>query len=230
MFHRLKQLQIKLIVNLLRPNSSKNQYLVWSPVWPLNSLFPCLPISQHEFTEYFITRTTQAHDVSRHAAQVRMCALRMRVGHVEQMSEISQSPRTTTVESNTKSEHNLYLACEDSPQRAFFFCTFSCSRLALLVFTVYWLGCFSFLNAANRRLCSVLDSAKRVRCGGPTALSYPSFIALPYPLPRGGRTWRHVVATICMHALIKFLVQESWMQVTWMALWTKSRWALSVFY
>ena len=49
-----------------------------------------------------------------------MCAMRMWVGHVEQMSEISHSSRTTTVESNMKSEHNLYLACEDSPQRASF--------------------------------------------------------------------------------------------------------------
>ena len=56
------------------------------------------------------------------AAPVRMCAMCMQVGHVEQMSEISKSSRTTTVESNMKSEHNLYLACEDS--RVFFFCTF----------------------------------------------------------------------------------------------------------
>ena len=39
------------------------------------------------------------------------CALGMRV---KQMLEISQSSRMTTVESNMKSEHNLYLACEDS--------------------------------------------------------------------------------------------------------------------
>ena len=38
-----------------------------------------------------------------------------------EMSEISWSSRTTTVESSMKSEHNLYLACEDSPQHAFFF-------------------------------------------------------------------------------------------------------------
>ena len=31
-----------------------------------------------------------------------------------EMSEISQSSRTTMVESSIKSEHNLYLACEDS--------------------------------------------------------------------------------------------------------------------
>ena len=42
--------------------------------------------------------------------------------------------------------------------------------------TVPWLRCFLFFNAANRRLRSVLDSAKRARCGGPTALSYPSSI------------------------------------------------------
>ena len=81
-----------------------------------------------------ITRTMHAHDASRRAAPVRMCAMRMRVGHVEQMSEISKSSRTTTVKPNMKSEHNLYLACEDL--RVFFFCTFSCSsRLALLAST-----------------------------------------------------------------------------------------------
>ena len=58
--------------------------------------------------------------MSRCNVPVHMSALRMWVGHVEQMSQISQSSRTTTVESNMKSEHNLYLACEDSPQRAFF--------------------------------------------------------------------------------------------------------------
>ena len=60
-----------------------------------------------------------AHDASRRARAY--IPLRMQVGHVEQMSEISQSSRTNAVESNMKSEHNLYLACEDSPQRAFFF-------------------------------------------------------------------------------------------------------------
>ena len=56
-----------------------------------------------------------------HAMPVRMCTLRMWVRHVEQMSQISQSSRTTMVESNMKSEHNLYLACEDSLQRVLFF-------------------------------------------------------------------------------------------------------------
>ena len=83
------------------------------------------------------------------------------------------SSRMTTVESNMKSQHNLYLICEDSPQRAFFFCTFPCFRLSLLASTVPWL---LFLNAANHRLHSVLDSAKLVRCGGPTAFSYSSSI------------------------------------------------------
>ena len=54
-----------------------------------------------------------AHDASCCAVPVRMCALRMQVGHVDQMSEISLSSRTTTVESSMKTEHNLYLACED---------------------------------------------------------------------------------------------------------------------
>ena len=107
-------------------------------------------------------------------------ALRMRIGrHVEQRCQKlvrAQERLRSTVESNMKSEHNLYLACEDSPQRAFFFWTFSCSLLALLASTVHWLCCFHFLNAANRRLRSLLDSAKHVCCGGPAALSYPSSI------------------------------------------------------
>ena len=60
-----------------------------------------------------------AHDSSCRAVQVHMYALPMRVGHVEQMSKIIQSSRTTTVESNMKSEHNLYLACEDSMLSSF---------------------------------------------------------------------------------------------------------------
>ena len=68
----------------------------------------------------------------------------------------------TVVESNLKSEHNLYLACEDSPQQAFFFCTFSYSLLALLASIVHWLRCFLFLSVAKHWLCSGLDS-KHVR-------------------------------------------------------------------
>ena len=61
--------------------------------------------------------------------------------------------------------------CEGSPQHAFFVCTFSC--FSSCPSTVHWLRCFLFLNAANRQLHSVLDSAKRVPCRGPAALSYP---------------------------------------------------------
>ena len=66
-----------------------------------------------------LTRTTDAHDASR-------CTVPVRITHVDRpcgakMSEISWSSRTTTVESSMKSEHNLYLACEDSPQCVFFF-------------------------------------------------------------------------------------------------------------
>ena len=99
--------------------------------------------NSHNETNY-PTRTTHAHDALRCTAPVRMCALRMWVGHVEQMSEISRSSRTTMIELNMESGHNLYLACEDSSQRAFFFWTFSCSLLALLASTVYWLRCFLF--------------------------------------------------------------------------------------
>ena len=67
----------------------------------------------------------------------------MRIGHVELRSEISRSSRTTTVKLSMKSGHNLYLACEDSPQCAFFFCTLSCSRLALLASTVENSGCLA---------------------------------------------------------------------------------------
>ena len=75
-----------------------------------------------ELLSMSFTRTMHVHDASRYTVPVHMCTLPMRVGHVEQMSQISQSSRTTysTVESNIKSEHNLHLACEDSPQRAFF--------------------------------------------------------------------------------------------------------------
>ena len=60
-----------------------------------------------------------------------MCVLHMWVGH-----------GTTAVESNMKREHNLYLACEESPQRAFFFLLFSscplsfyCTLTSLLSFS-----------------------------------------------------------------------------------------------
>ena len=52
------------------------------------------------------------------------CTLRMRIGHVElrcQKLIVRALLKSTTVESSMKSEHNLYLACKDSPQRAFFF-------------------------------------------------------------------------------------------------------------
>ena len=77
-------------------------------------------------------------------------------------------------------------------------CMFSCSLLALLASTVHWLHCFLFLNAANSRLRSVLDSVKLVRCGEPAALSYSSPLSrsailpcppllslVPRPHPRG---------------------------------------------
>ena len=61
-----------------------------------------------------------AHDASRRTVPVRIAL----AGRPCKMSEISRSSRTTTVESSIKSEHNLYLACEDSPQRALFFLHF----------------------------------------------------------------------------------------------------------
>ena len=47
------------------------------------------------------------------------------------------SSRRTTVEC----EHNLYLACEDSPQRAFFFCT------TLVLFLPTWLLSYIYFVA-----------------------------------------------------------------------------------
>ena len=65
-----------------------------------------------------------------------------------------------------KSEYNLYLACEDSPQRTFFFCTFSFFSCPLSFYYTLTMLLFSF---------SALDS-KHVHCGGPTTLSSPYFI------------------------------------------------------
>ena len=90
-----------------------------------------------------------------------------------EMSKISQSSKTT-VESSMKSEHNLYLACEDSTTCIFLlsFLLFSSCPLSFYCTLTLLLS----LNAANHRLHSVLDSAKHICCVGPTALSYPSSI------------------------------------------------------
>ena len=53
-------------------------------------------------------------------------AVPVRIVHADrpcgaEMSEISRSSRMTMVESSMKSEHDLYLGCEDPPQCAFFF-------------------------------------------------------------------------------------------------------------
>ena len=116
------------------------------------------------------------HDASHRTVPVRIAHVDRPCG--AEMSEISRSSRTTTVESSMKSEHTLYLACKDSPQCAFFF------ELSLVLFlhfiastvSLHCLCCFLFLNATNRQLRSVLDSAKHIHCGGPAALSYPSSI------------------------------------------------------
>ena len=73
-------------------------------------------------------------------------------------------------------EHeSVYLPWEDSPQCAFFW-ALSGSLLALLASFVHWLCCFHFLNVANRRLRSALNSAKHVRYRRPVALSSASSI------------------------------------------------------
>ena len=119
----------------------------------------------------------------------------------------------TTVELNMKSEHNLYLACEDSTT-CFLLYTFSYSSLALLASTVHWFRCFLFLNAANCQVHSVLDSAKHVRCRGPAALSsivknrrsFLSSIArlgIRHPLMSVQCTWTwHLSSSACTWAQI----------------------------
>ena len=85
------------------------------------------------------------------------------------------------------------LACNVCPQRAFFFCTFSCSLLALLAFTVHLLRCFLFLNAANRRLRSV----------GPAMLSYPSSIFKKRRSSLSSFAWlgilHHIIFRVSLH-------------------------------
>ena len=97
----------------------------------------------------------------------------MWVGHVEQMAKISQSSRMTAVESNMKSEHNLYLACEDTTTcflllhfLLFSSCpiSFYCALTSLLSLS----QCHQPLAAFSTRL------RKYVRCGGQATLSYLS--------------------------------------------------------
>ena len=67
----------------------------------------------------------------------------------------------TTVESNMKVSI-IYTWLVKTPQHAFFFSIFSYSLLALLASFVHWLRCFLFLNVANRRWRSALNSTKHV--------------------------------------------------------------------
>ena len=73
---------------------------------------------------------------------------------------------STTCTWLVKTLHNVYLACEDSP-----------FALCLVLFLSSWLllyvdfvCSFLFLSVTNRRLRSVLDSAKHVRCGETAAV------------------------------------------------------------
>ena len=103
-----------------------------------------------------MSRSTHAHDASRRAVHVRMytCALHIRMGDVEQVSKLKKDYGWI----ERKSEHNLYLACEDSPQRAFFFALFVVLFWLLLYIDFVT---FSFC-VANRQLHSALDSTKHV--------------------------------------------------------------------
>ena len=70
--------------------------------------------------KHAITRTTHAHDALRHAVPVRIAHVDIGCLRCQKLVRAQERLRST-VESSMKSEHNLYLACEDSPQRAFFF-------------------------------------------------------------------------------------------------------------
>ena len=101
-----------------------------------------------------LTRSTHAHDASRRAVQVHMCACGWAMW--SRCQKISQSSRRTTVESNMKSEHNLYLACEDCTTRF---------ALSLVLFLPSWLllyidfVAFSF-SVSPTVGCVPLDTAK----------------------------------------------------------------------
>ena len=90
-----------------------------------------------------ITRTTHAHDALRHSVPVRIVHVDIGCLRCQKLVRAQERLRST-VESSMKSEHNLYLACEDSPQRAFFFWTFSCSLLALSFYCTIDFIAFSF--------------------------------------------------------------------------------------
>ena len=105
--------------------------------------------------------------------------------------KLVKSSKTTTVESNMKS---VYLVCEDSPQRVpglwrlstTCFFSFALYLVLFLPSFVHWLRCFHFLKF-NRRLCSALNSAKHVRCGG----SSTSFVSRACHSTIDGQcTWR----------------------------------------
>ena len=82
------------------------------------------------------------------------------------------------------SEHNLYLACEDSPQHACFFCTFCCSLLALLASTVHWLRCFSLSQCRQQSAAfSISTQQNTYVVGWPAALSSGSSIVNSAVLP-----------------------------------------------
>ena len=118
--------------------------------------------------------------------------MRMWVGHVGQMVEISQCSRMTVVESNMKSEHNWLVK---TPQRASFFCTFSFSSSPLsfyctLTSLLSLSQCHQPLAAFSTRLC------KYVRCGGPATLSYlSSMVKKPCP-PSLGQAWHPVSSCV----------------------------------
>ena len=134
---------------------------------PTVHAWPCLCSSGFSCNIIQSTRTTHVHDALRRAVPVRMCALRMRVGHgAQERLRFNRAWKVSIIYTwLVKTLHSVLSSF-----------AFSCSRLALLASTVPWLCCIFFLNAANRRLRSVLDSAKCVRCRWPTALFYLSSI------------------------------------------------------
>ena len=123
--------------------------------------------------------------------------VRMQMGYVEQVSQISPcSRRIIRLNRTWKWVPGLWRLSTT----CFLLLHFLLPSWLLLY--IIWLRCFLFRSVANCRLCSALDSAKHVtvHCGGPAALSSPSSIvkkrcALPIgkPAPHCAR----LLAVIC---------------------------------
>ena len=135
----------------------------------------CSMLTRSTYLHYALCRAVPCQCIGEHCT----CGSAM----WSRCQKISQSSRTM-VESNMKSQHNLYLACEDSLQRTFFFCTFSCSLLAttsplgfyctLTSFIAFSFSVsFSVSAAFSTRLCKTCTLRRTSRlsvCGKPAGV------------------------------------------------------------